>query len=243
MMGLLKFTMKNEEPFVISAKNLGFLALPDYCIRCFWIKCRMEFKFPYQIFPSIFIHLDLYQKKITNSYYDKNRCVPKWLQLLGSGAPMDCPHWSKFYYTDPETNIKIRGVADEILLLQDDSIVILDYKTAKYTKNQDLLMPIYKTQLNCYALIAEKTMGLKVKKLALVYNEPVTDVDNIDNVIFDNGYNMRFKTHVVPISLDKNLVQDLLYIARDIINLKNPPEAENGCKDCERIDELLNLLR
>jgi len=29
------------EPFRISAKNLGELALPDFCPRCFWLKLNL----------------------------------------------------------------------------------------------------------------------------------------------------------------------------------------------------------
>ena len=38
----------------ISAKNLGALALPAFCPRCFWIRMKCGGKLPYQIFPGIF---------------------------------------------------------------------------------------------------------------------------------------------------------------------------------------------
>lgn len=50
----------------------------------------------------------------------------------------------------------------------------MDYKTAKYTGNQDQLMPIYQIRFNGYAYIAE-AIGLKpVKNPYLVYFEPLT---------------------------------------------------------------------
>lgn len=39
----------------ISAKNLGHLALPDACPRCFWI--QTYFKLPHQIYLGIFCSL------------------------------------------------------------------------------------------------------------------------------------------------------------------------------------------
>jgi len=37
----------------ISAKNLGEVALPDFCPRCFWLKLHAR-QLPFQIFPGIF---------------------------------------------------------------------------------------------------------------------------------------------------------------------------------------------
>jgi len=33
----------------ISAKNLGALAMPNCCRKCFWLKLKLAFKLPYQI--------------------------------------------------------------------------------------------------------------------------------------------------------------------------------------------------
>jgi hypothetical protein len=38
----------------ISAKNLGELALADFCPRCFWFKLKVENHLPFQVFPGIF---------------------------------------------------------------------------------------------------------------------------------------------------------------------------------------------
>jgi len=37
--------------FRISAKNLGELALSDFCPRCFWLKLHIR-QLPFQIFPG-----------------------------------------------------------------------------------------------------------------------------------------------------------------------------------------------
>jgi len=41
----------------ISAKNLGELALSDFCPRCFWLKLHAK-RLPFQIFPGIFSSID-----------------------------------------------------------------------------------------------------------------------------------------------------------------------------------------
>ena len=45
------------KPIRISAKNLGAVAMPGFCPRCFWIQMHAE-GLPYQIFPGIFSSID-----------------------------------------------------------------------------------------------------------------------------------------------------------------------------------------
>jgi len=55
---------------------------------------------------------------------------------------------------DPETNILLTGVPDEILRHPGRGLWIGDYKTARFTETQDALAPMYHIQLNCYGIIA-----------------------------------------------------------------------------------------
>ncbi len=48
-----------SEPITISAKNLGALAMRNFCPRYFWIGMHMD-RLPYQIFPGIFSSIDSY---------------------------------------------------------------------------------------------------------------------------------------------------------------------------------------
>jgi len=64
------------------------------------------------------------------------------------------------------TNDMLRGVVDEVLLLDDGTMAPLDYKFAKY---EERLYKTYKTQLSCYALLIEDNFQKKVNKGFLVY--------------------------------------------------------------------------
>jgi hypothetical protein len=228
----------------VSAKNLGHLALPDHCPRCFWLQIKSGFKMPYQIFPGIFSSIDSYSKKITNTYFDKHRRIPRWFSKFGDlGQPLDVPHHSKFQYYDAETDILLTGVPDEMLKANDERLTILDYKTARFTNNQDSLLPVYRTQLNGYALIAEH-LGLgKVTGLGLVYYEPETEVNpaNIDDLTMDDGFQMRFKAKVVQIDFNLAMIPPLLRKARELFDLPNPPEGKEGCRDCRLMMQVINL--
>lgn len=64
------------------------------------------------------------------------------------------------------SNDALRGVVDEVLVLQDGSMSPLDYKYAEY---KDKVYDTYKTQLYCYAVLIESNFGYKVNNGYLVY--------------------------------------------------------------------------
>jgi hypothetical protein len=133
----------------ISAKDLGVLALPNFCPRCFWIRMHCANKLPFQIFPGIFSSIDSYTKKVTNVHFDRYSRLPAWLEGLAElGKPVKVPHYSKFGVLDEEADVLLRGTPDEILQKDDGSHIIVDYKTARFTRTQDSLLPLYEVQLN-----------------------------------------------------------------------------------------------
>lgn len=231
----------------ISAKNLGILALPDYCPRCFYLKLKLGFKLPWQIFPGIFSSIDSYSKKITWGYYQKFNRLPPWFSKFGKFVkPVPSPHFSKFYTIDADTNVKLTGIADEIFLMEEKLYFIVDYKTARYTYAQDELMPVYRVQLNGYAMIFEK-MGMgKVVGLGLVYYEPDTEVDvgRLDSLLVNGGFNMRFSAHLVEVGLDPvGVVLPLLKVVRELGDREVVPEGRTGCQDCGRLGEIMKIVR
>lgn len=229
----------------ISAKNLGALALPDFCPRCFWVKLKCDNKLPYQIFPGIFSSIDSYSKKITNLHFNRVQKVPKWLSDFGElGQPVDVPHFSKYSVIHEQTNILLTGVPDEIFLLNENSYFIVDYKTAKFTERQDKLLPMYETQLNAYAYIGEKVGFEPIKGIGLVYYEPLSDINEqiIDNHILDNGFSMHFAGKLLPIDLNPTSIEPLLRTVREIYDQPKAPSGIMGCIDCQSLDQLLNLL-
>ena len=231
-------------PLRISGKNLGQLALPDFCPRCFWLRLHCEGKLPFQIFPSIFSSIDSYCKRITNTYYEKHGRLPKWFDALGAlGQPIAIPHHSKFNFLDPATGILLTGAPDEIFKRPDSTLFIPDYKTARLSQHQDKLHGMYAVQLNAYAVIAEKTGMGKVSGLALIYYEPQTSVgaDDVDSVVAPDGFAMRFSAKVLPVALEPDKIPPLLARVREIYDLQFPPTGRAGCKDCRSLEELLVL--
>jgi len=222
------------------------MALPDFCPRCFWIRRRAEDKLPFQIFPGIFSSIDSYGKRLVHGWFDRHGEPPPWLSVLGSiKAYRDPPHFSKFSVLDPVTSVLLRGTPDGILVLEDDSNLIVDYKTARYTAHQDELFPMYEVQLNVYAYIGERCGLAPVSGLALVYTEPATEtaaVEDDQNMTAD-GFVMGFTARILPVLLKPEFVPNLLRKAREICELKEPPKGLEGCKDCSLLDGLISVAR
>jgi len=227
----------------ISAKNLGELALPNFCPRCFWLKLHLSNKLPFQIFPGIFSSIDGYTKNIVKAHFERNGKSPGWLEGLGEiTGYREPPHYTKFGRLDPQSNVLLRGTPDGIFVRPDKSFIIADYKTAKYTGTQDSLFPMYEVQLNAYALIAEQSEFKPVSDLALIYMEPLTNSDALVDINNhrNNGFALGFAANIHKVPLNPAGILPLLAKTREIYELPRAPD-NCGCNDCQALENLLEL--
>ncbi len=234
-----------SEQITISVTNLGRVALPNFCPRCFWVWLRMEQKLPYQTFPGIFSTIDSYTKRVVHRWFDDHGRLPPWLSELGDIAGyVKPPHWSKFATLDEECNVRLRGEADGILRRSSGSHVIVDYKTAKHSGNQDALYPQYEAQLNAYARIGEERGFAPVSDLALIYMEPVTgdEAAGADENRRGRGFAMGFVSDIVPVPVEPEILRPLLATTREVYELHRSPAGRPGCKDCELTARLADVL-
>lgn len=219
----------------ISGKDLGYLAMPDFCPRCFWIKRHCTL--PYQIFPGIFSSIDSYCKKITWLYHAKHGTLPPWFCENGiNGTPL--PVLSSRQFQAEAEGVVLTGVIDDWFKTE-DGVVIVDYKTAKFTANADALLPIYTVQLNAYAWIAEKLGMGPVKKLWLIYYEPMNGIESADGLVSDDGFELKFNAKCLEIPLDTSAIEPLLRKAKEIWGGEIPASRE-GCKDCLLVMSLMS---
>ena len=226
----------------ISAKQLGSLALDAFCPRCFWIRMMCGGRLPYQTFPGIFSSIDSYSKKLTSSHFRQHGRVPKWFESFGDfGSPIRVPGWSKFQMVDPETNVLLTGVPDEILRHPKRGVTILDYKTARHTSTQDELMPMYEVQLNCYALIAERIGFGRVCGLGILYYEPLTELKDLnwESLIQDDRFFLQFSPKLKRVNVEPDIIPPLLNRAREICDNAECPTARPDCRDCCKLETIV----
>jgi len=148
------------------------------------------------------------------------------------------PHFSKNLFTDTKSNIILSGIPDDIWVRADSSKAIVDFKTAKKTQNQDVLYPMYEIQNNVYDVLFNYHADLY-----LIYMEPLTEKSAASCNIIDVGFNMGFNAVVVPVVNDRKVVRQALQITRDIFEMEMPPESRVGCKDCQMLENVIELLK
>jgi len=229
----------------ISAKNLGSFAMADSCPRCLWMQIRMGFKMPYQIFPGIFSSIDSYTKRVVNFAIVQSGGSPEWLAPLGEiRESLPTPGFKRFNTLFEEYDIRLTGALDALYLLADETLCVADYKTAKFTENQDTLAPMYAVQLNGYAEITNRLGMGNVSKLGLIYFEPQTsDQDCVANTNQrENGFAMGFSAHVSPVELNpQKWLYPYLDQARRLADMQSIPTASPGCKNCPLMDQIVAL--
>lgn len=242
---LLPVYWRNAMPeFSISAKTLGKLAMPTFCERCFWICQHMEGQPPFSVFPGIFNHIDGYTKHVVHSYFDEFGKPPPWLSGLGDITGYISPptHRTFRYLTD--SGVTLTGTPDAVFTRSDGTLVIGDYKTAWPNGTDDPLYPIYRTQLNAYAVLADKTGLGKVSSLALIYTAPCTGCDDAKAAanLREQGFALAFKVHIHEVPLDTSAPFDLIAKARTVYDAPKCPEGRGGCADCRQINRLVAAL-
>lgn len=237
-------TQKGRTDLVrISGKNLGTLAQPDCCPACYWYRLKLGFSTPWSFFPGIFSSFDIYTKRIVHSCFDKTNEPPPWLAELGIVGYIEPPHFSRFNLTDERHGVLLTGAPDAVFVREDGSYLIGDYKTAKFTEAQDALLPTYQVQLNAYARIAEACGLSPVTGLALIYLEPQTDDKaGIHDRCQDYGFDIAFAAHILPISLQPEMIDPLIARVRELFDMPSVPPGRPGCKDCARVADLLSLV-
>lgn len=238
--------MATKERFRISAKDLGAIAQPDFCERCFWLQRLVPKGLPFQIFPGIFSSIDAYTKHVVHGWFDRQGRAPDWLtcHLPGVVSYQPPPHYSKFFIVDEPSGMKLTGSPDALFEKADQSLLIADYKTAKYTATQDKLLPMYETQLNAYAYIASEKKMKTVSGLALIYAEPVTSEEaaGMDGVHHSDGFRMSFCVRVMDVNIHLRRIPELLQRARGILDRSSAPPRQSNCGNCDKLAGLLSLV-
>jgi hypothetical protein len=197
---------------------------------------------PFSIFPSIFQRIDRYTKLLVHGHFDQHGKPPQWLKDLDVNAYIDPPSSRKFR-TPIGDAVLLTGEADAIFRKSDGTLLIADYKTAYAKGEQDPLYPIYKTQLNAYAIIAESLKIGKVSELALIYTEPAVSDEAAcaKENLREKGFCMGFEAKIHRVPLDLKDVGNALKLAKSVFDKRVPPPSGEGCTDCIQASRLRDL--
>lgn len=234
----MKGKRENSKLRYIGVKDVGNLALPDFCPKCFWFE-RHFGPFP-SPFPGIFNVIDKAAKDIVYRKFLSDKKLPQWLEIkdvvgLASleeiGKVEATQHRKYLVALHQKSGWILRGSPDRVFKLKDNTLHIIDFKTAKFTEAQDSLFPLYEVQLNGYALLAYK---IPISRLSLVYCEPKYDT-------LQDSFTLEFIPKIVNVNINKKIISELLIKAREIVELKTPPKPREGCRGtCFYVDKIVS---
>lgn len=225
--------------FKISAKNLAQLNIDNTCLRCFWNLLQLRHKTPFNIFPSIFSTFDSLQKQLVESTLAETGKFPKWLGDMADAVGLaDSP--ARMEHLHSGANIILVGIPDHVFAWKDGSVSPVDYKTARFSKGQDSLKPLYEAQLDAYSFLLDAKSSLESERGALVYFEPA-GAETM--TLTDTGYVQPWQVHVSYIDVSGETTVKLLDLAREIYEQKSAPDGRAECMDCELLDKIAALVK
>ncbi len=199
------------------------------CPRCFWLSLNKGLGRPDGPFPSLPSGIDGVLKRHFDEYRKKGQ-LPKFLKdhnldvkLFNDITLLD--EWRNNFkgvrYVDKKHNVLLRGAVDEILM-RDDELVILDFKTRGFPIKEDTHKS-YQDQLNLYRFLLVKN-GHKVSRRGyLLFFHPLT--------IMDDG-KFILKTEIVDMSLSAEEGEKLFNKAVKVLEGKMPA-ASKDCGFCK----------
>lgn len=226
----------------VSAKELGGLAMPNFCPRCYWIRKHNNNRLPFRSPPpGIFSSVDKYTKLSAEAAMNAG-ILEKWIPGIGKPVGVVKPEHSKFKMDFEDLGVKLTGFPDHIFEIEDSTYSIVDYKTARFTEGQQRLLSMYDVQVNAYALIA-KHIGIEpVRKLLLVYMEPLVNEENIQaDSITGTGFYIKFQPFVRTVKRNEYEIYELMKKSAELMDMPQPPDPNPACPDCAMLDSIQQM--
>ncbi len=226
----------------VSPRHLGQMRRPNFCGHCFWYSVALGFRHPFDMsMPGILFNMDRFEKILVEAHFKSHKSAPKWLLSLGCKEPI--AFTAKMTEDLPKLGLTLVGMPDAVFKKKDGSLVLVDYKTAKYKGADDPFMPIYETQLWGYARLLEHAGVGTVSSAALVYfANTLSDYGEKSlDLLTSEGLRVPFAVQIHEVKLDLPALNPLLKAFRDYADRSAPPESVDGCKVCKRLNLLFDL--
>jgi hypothetical protein len=185
--------------------------------------------------------MDTWEKTIVQAALEHNGCAPGWLGDLSTAVSVLPPQSLCFEH---ESGMTITGRTDDVFELPDETLGLVDYKTAAFRGEDDPLFIKYAVQLGLYAILLEEKFSKKVSKTGLVYFQAETKAEGADALthLTDSGISVDFSAHWLPVKVNRKQVSQLLTEAYELATTNEPPEAGAGCKECAKLLRITELL-
>jgi len=199
------------------------LNLIHECPRCFWRAYVAGIPRPRGIFPGLPGAIDRLVQKETLKYAGKGK--PHWL-LPWENEGVIRPGTKRLLIKT--TNYTITGIYDDLVVMNDESVIIIDYKTAAQPHSEMNTARYYQLQLNMYALLCEAN-GLKPADTGyIVYTTPYY----LESQVGQDHFGIGFKVTHVPLKVSATRARATIAQAMGICMGDKAPLASSNCEYC-----------
>ena len=216
--------------------NLSATSLNLYleCPRCFYLRIKEKINRPSSPFSTVPTGIDNILKKYFDYYRSLNEVPPLLVEklpakLLADQSLISFLRSKKLSVYLEDLDIKLEGMLDDALILDDGSIVPLDNKTRGFPLKEINKNHIFQMNVYTYLLTNNdnlKNLNLKTKNLAYLANWYL-DPYNLD---FDNP--LGFKVEIEEIKTQPESVKKVLEEIAEVLN-SPMPEPSNDCSFCQ----------
>ena len=192
--------------YTLSPSSLNLL---EECPRCFYLQVVKKIRRPTGPMSSIPIKMDSIIKKYFNKYREKGILPPLIKNKINGVLPLNMP--KTLYFEDKKSGIRLKGLPDEYLKLEDGSIIPFDHKTK--SKAPEKTHPSYQLQLDCYTFLL-KVNSYKTKNFGyLAYYYPEQS---------ELHHGMNIQVAIVKVKTNPERVRKILKKASQLLNRKLP---------------------
>lgn len=203
------------------------LNLVNECPRCFWYAHVGGIPRPRGIFPGIMGAIDRLIQAETSKYAGKGK--PKWLLPWTSEGVI---RGGTKRLSMKRREYSITGIYDELVVMDNGSVVIVDYKTAAKPHSEADTKKYYELQLDMYALLCEAN-GLKPAETAyIIYTTPDLLGRYLQDFNKDHIIDFHFRVTHVPIPVSASRARGTVTRALEICMQTEAPMASKGCEYC-----------
>ena len=200
------------------------MSLVYECPRCYYREHVEGIKRPRGPFPGLPGAIDRLLQSKTAKLAGKGR--PSWLlpDLKGKGI---IKQGTKRMTAEGE-HFVVTGIVDDIIVTGDNSIIIVDYKTAARPYTHEMAVKYYGLQMDFYAYLCEKNNLTPVEKAYLVFTTPAY----LENCAYTNSFGINFKVTHIALDVDAQRAKDAIRKGVEICLQEEAPPASEGCEYC-----------
>ena len=197
------------------------------CPKCFWRAHVGKIPRPRGIFPGLPGAIDKLVQKETTKYAGKGK--PKWL-VPWTNEGVIRPGTKRLVLKGDD--YIVTGIYDDLVVMNDESVIIIDYKTARAPHSEADTKRYYQLQLDMYALLCEAN-GLKPAETGyIVYTTPNLLRRYVQDFNQDHLLDILFKITHIPLQVRAQGGRDTIAKALDICMRRQAPAASPDCEWC-----------